>query len=252
MYIHFGQNYFEMHQIPLEDLFLLDIETVSSVPDFNLLTDEWKNLWAEKISKSLPPDVTAEEYYPKRAAILAEFAKVICISTGYFKKEGNEWQLRIKSFYSENERDVLDGFTKTIQQLQTRNSKWIFCGHNIKEFDFPFLWRRMIVNNFVIPSFIDFQNLKPWETPILDTLHLWRFGDYKHYTSLKLLSSTLGIPSPKDDIDGTKVGEVYWVEKDLNRIVSYCEKDVVTVGNVILRFRNMPLLNNKQIIIVNQ
>jgi uncharacterized protein YprB with RNaseH-like and TPR domain len=241
-----------MHQIPLEDLFLLDIETVSSVPDFNLLTDEWKNLWAEKISKSLPPDVTAEEYYPKRAAILAEFAKVICISTGYFKKEGNEWQLRIKSFYSENERDVLDGFTKTIQQLQTRNSKWIFCGHNIKEFDFPFLWRRMIVNNFVIPSFIDFQNLKPWETPILDTLHLWRFGDYKHYTSLKLLSSTLGIPSPKDDIDGTKVGEVYWVEKDLNRIVSYCEKDVVTVGNVILRFRNMPLLNNKQIIIVNQ
>ena len=252
MYIHFGQNYFEMHQIPLEDLFLLDIETVSSVPDFNLLTDEWKNLWAEKISKSLPPDVTAEEYYPKRAAILAEFAKVICISTGYFKKEGNEWQLRIKSFYSENERDVLDGFTKTIQQLQTRNSKWIFCGHNIKEFDFPFLWRRMIVNNFVIPSFIDFQNLKPWETPILDTLHLWRFGDYKHYTSLKLLSSTLGIPSPKDDIDGTKVGEVYWVEKDLNRIVAYCEKDVVTVGNVILRFRNMPLLNNKQIIIVNQ
>ena len=252
MYIHFGQNYFEMHQIPLEDLFLLDIETVSSVPDFNLLTDEWKNLWAEKISKSLPPDVTAEEYYPRRAAILAEFAKVICISTGYFKKEGNEWQLRIKSFYSENERDVLDGFTKTIQQLQTRNSKWIFCGHNIKEFDFPFLWRRMIVNNFVIPSFIDFQNLKPWETPILDTLHLWRFGDYKHYTSLKLLSSTLGIPSPKDDIDGTKVGEVYWVEKDLNRIVSYCEKDVVTVGNVILRFRNMPLLNNKQIIIVNQ
>jgi uncharacterized protein YprB with RNaseH-like and TPR domain len=241
-----------MHQIPLEDLFLLDIETVSSVPDFNLLTDEWKNLWAEKISKSLPPDVTAEEYYPKRAAILAEFAKVICISTGYFKKEGNEWQLRIKSFYSENERDVLDGFTKTIQQLQTRNSKWIFCGHNIKEFDFPFLWRRMIVNNFVIPSFIDFQNLKPWETPILDTLHLWRFGDYKHYTSLKLLSSTLGIPSPKDDIDGTKVSEVYWVEKDLNRIVSYCEKDVVTVGNVILRFRNMPLLNNKQIIIVNQ
>ena len=128
-----------MDQIPLEDLFLLDIETVSSVPDFNLLTDEWKNLWAEKISKSLPPDVTAEEYYPKRAAILAEFAKVICISTGYFKKEGNEWQLRIKSFYSENERDVLDGFTKTIQQLQTRNSKWIFCGHNIKEFDFPFL-----------------------------------------------------------------------------------------------------------------
>ena len=240
-----------MHQIPLEDLFLLDIETVSAVPDFNLLTDEWRELWTEKISKSLPPDVTAEEYYPKRAAILAEFAKVICISTGYFKKENSDWQLKIKSFYSENERDVLDGFIKTIHQLQTRNSKWVFGGHNIKEFDFPFLCRRMIVNNIVIPSFINFQNMKPWETPILDTLHLWRFGDYKHYTSLKLLAATLDIPSPKDDIDGSKVGEVYWVEKDLNRIVAYCEKDVVTVANVILRFRNMPLLNNKQITIVN-
>lgn len=239
-----------MQQIAIENLFLIDIETVSGVQHFHLLNDEWKELWTEKISKSLPPDATAEDYYPKRAAILAEFAKVICISTGYFKKENNEWQLRIKSFYSENEKDVLESFTKMLEQLHAKNSRWIFTGHNIKEFDIPFLSRRMLVNNIAIPSYIDFQNMKPWDTPVLDTLHLWRFGDYKHYTSLKLLAATLGVPSPKDDIDGSKVGEVFWEEKNLERIAIYCQKDVATVGNVILRFKNLPLLTEGQIIFV--
>ncbi|HXU28277.1 MAG TPA: ribonuclease H-like domain-containing protein, partial [Bacteroidia bacterium] len=231
-----------------ENLFLLDIETVSGVQNFNLLNDEWKELWTEKILKSLPTDITAEEYYPKRAAILAEFAKVVCISTGYFKKENNEWQLRIKSFYSENEKDVLESFTRMLDQLHLKNSKWIFTGHNIKEFDIPFLSRRMLVNNIAIPSYIDFQNMKPWDTPVLDTLHLWRFGDYKHYTSLKLLAATLGVPSPKDDIDGSKVGEVFWGEKNLERIAIYCQKDVATVANVLLRFKGLPLLTEQQIV----
>ena len=186
-----------------------------------------------------------------RAAILAEFAKVVCISTGYFKKEDNNWQFRIKSFYSEIEKEVLDGFIKALKQLHARSSKWIFTGHNIKEFDIPFLSRRMLVNNINIPSCIDFQNMKPWETPVLDTLHLWRFGDYKHYTSLKLLAATLGVPSPKDDIDGSKVGEVFWTEKNLERIAHYCGKDVATVANVILRFKNLPLLTEEQIIFVD-
>ena len=237
-----------MQQIAIENLFLLDIETVSGVQNFNLLNDEWKELWTEKILKSLPTDITAEEYYPKRAAILAEFAKVVCISTGYFKKENNEWQLRIKSFYSENEKDVLESFTRMLDQLHLKNSKWIFTGHNIKEFDIPFLSRRMLVNNIAIPSYIDFQNMKPWDTPVLDTLHLWRFGDYKHYTSLKLLAATLGVPSPKDDIDGSKVGEVFWGEKNLERIAIYCQKDVATVANVLLRFKGLPLLTEQQIV----
>jgi len=237
-----------MQQIAIENLFLLDIETVSSVQHFNLLDDEWKELWTEKILKSLPPDITPEEYYPKRAAILAEFAKVICISTGYFKKENNQWQLRIKSFYSEHEKDVLENFTKMLKQLHSKNSKWIFTGHNIKEFDIPFLSRRMLVNNIAIPSYIDFQNIKPWDTRVIDTLHLWRFGDYKHYTSLKLLAATLGVPSPKDDIDGSKVGEVFWEEKNLERIAIYCQKDVATVANVLLRFKGLPLLIDQQIV----
>jgi len=144
-----------MQNIPLENLFLIDIETVSGVQHFNLLDDEWKALWTEKIIKNLPPDTTSEQYYPMRAAILAEFARVVCISIGYFKKENNdgpdaEWQLRIKSFYSENEKEVLQGFIKTLHQCYSKNSKWIYAGHNIKEFDIPFLCRRMIINNIEI------------------------------------------------------------------------------------------------------
>ncbi len=237
-----------MLDAPIENLFLIDIETVSGVQNFELLPEEWKELWTEKVFKSLPPDTTAEKYYPLRAAILAEFAKVVCISIGYFRKENGSHQLRIKSFCSDNESDVLGKFSDSLKQLYSKNTRWIFTGHNIKEFDIPFLCRRMLVNNIAIPKYLDFQRLKPWETPVLDTLHLWRFGDYKHYTSLKLLCAVLGVPSPKDDIDGSKVGEVFWTEKNLVRISKYCEKDVATVANVILRFKNLPLLKDDQII----
>jgi DNA polymerase elongation subunit (family B) len=241
-----------MNQIALENLFFIDIETVSEKEHFHLLDDVWKELWVEKISRSLPPDTTPEDFYPMRAAILAEFAKVACISFGYFKKQDNEWQLRIKSICSDNEAELLKSFVTTLNQLHNNNQKWIFSGHNIKEFDVPFLCRRMLINNIPIPRYIDFQNMRPWETPVLDTLHLWRFGDYKHYTSLKLLAAVLGVPSPKDDIDGSQVGQVYWKEKDLNRISTYCEKDVATVANVLLRFKGMPLLKEEQIVFVDR
>lgn len=241
-----------MQQFPIENLFLIDIETVSEKEDFHLLDEEWQELWTGKIGKSLPPNTTAEEYYPMRAAILAEFAKVVCISFGYFKKENNEWQLRIKSLCSENETEILEQFVTTLKKLHANNQNWIFTGHNIKEFDVPFLCRRMLTNNISIPSFLDFQSMKPWETPVLDTLHLWRFGDYKHYTSLKLLAAVLGVPSPKDDIDGSQVGAVYWKEKNLERISIYCEKDVATVANIILRFRAMPILKKEQILFVGR
>lgn len=241
-----------MNQIAIENLLLIDIETVSEKESFHLLDDEWKELWIEKTSRSLPADTSPEEFYPLRAAILAEFAKVACISFGYFKKVNNEWQLRIKSLCSENELQLLNDFVATLKKLHVNNQKWIFCGHNIKEFDVPFLCRRMLINNIPIPVVFDFQSMKPWETPVLDTLHLWRFGDYKHYTSLKLLAAVLGIPSPKDDIDGSQVGDVYWKEKDLNRISIYCEKDVATTANIILRFKGMPLLNENQVVFVDR
>ena len=240
-----------MNNVPLENLFLIDIETASEVKNYELLNDDWKQLWTEKIHKALPENITAEEYYPLRAGIMAEFAKVICISFGYFRNLNDTLQLRIKSFYSDNEKDTLENFIKTLYHLHAINSKWCFAGHNIKEFDIPFLCRRIIVNNLTIPPFMDFQNMRPWETPVTDTLHLWRFGDYKHYTSLKLLAAALGVPSPKDDIDGSMVGHVYWEEKNLERIATYCQKDVVTVANVILRFKNMSLLTPEQVVYVS-
>ena len=240
-----------MHNIPIENLFLIDIETVSEEKTYDLLNDTWKQLWTEKIHKALPENITAEEYYPLRAGIMAEFAKLVCISFGHFRILNNSLQLRIKSFYSFNEKDILENFIKTLYHLHAINNQWCFTGHNIKEFDVPFLCRRMIVNNLSIPPFMDFQNMKPWETPVTDTLHLWRFGDYKHYTSLKLLAATLGITSPKDDIDGSMVGQVFWEDHNLERIATYCQKDVVTVANVMLRFKNLPLLLPEQIMYIN-
>ncbi|MDB5199690.1 MAG: hypothetical protein JWO92_1653 [Chitinophagaceae bacterium] len=238
-----------MQNISVENLFFIDIETVSCSEQYELLTDEWKELWTEKIYKALPDNITPEEYYPKRAGIMAEFAKVVCISFGYIKTENGKMQLRIKSIYSEDEKEILEKFIDTVCQLQAKNT-WCFTGHNIKEFDIPFLCRRILVNNISIPECFNFQAMKPWDVPVLDTLHLWRFGDYKHYTSLKLLAATLGIPSPKNDIDGSKVGEVYWTEKDLQRIALYCQKDVATVANILLRFKNLPLLTEEQIVFV--
>lgn len=247
-----------MQNIRLENLLLIDIETVSEHPQFNSLDESWQQLWSEKVQRTLPENITAAEFYPQRAGVMAEFAKVICISVGYFKKENTILKLRVKSFYGDDEKKILKDFIAALEIKESNNNKWSFTGHNIKEFDIPFLCRRLLINGFAIPSFLDFQNMKPWETNMVDTFQYWRFGDYKHYTSLKLLAAALGVPSSKDDIDGSMVGEVYWgqgtpeeKENNLQRIVTYCQKDVITTGNIILRFKNVALLNEEQIVIVN-
>jgi len=239
-----------MQNIRLENLLLIDIETVSEKPDFNELSTDWQELWQEKVQRQLPDDITAAEFYPQRAGVMAEFSKVICISVGYFKREGKTFQFRLKSFYGDDEKILLQDFIAALQKMEVSNNRWSFTGHNIKEFDIPFICRRLLINGMPIPAFLDFQNMKPWETNMIDTFQYWRFGDYKHYTSLKLLAAALNVPSPKDDIDGSMVGDVYWNEKNLERIVTYCEKDVVTTANIILRFKNMPLLTVEQIEIV--
>ncbi|HMI78832.1 MAG TPA: ribonuclease H-like domain-containing protein [Ferruginibacter sp.] len=239
-----------MQNIRLDNLLLIDIETVPEYPAFDNMNTEWRTLWEEKIQRSLPEDISAADFYPQRAGVMAEFAKVVCISIGYFKKNNGTLLLRLKSFYGEDEKKLLGGFMTTLQQMEANNNKWSFCGHNIKEFDIPFICRRLLVNGLTIPPFLDFQNMKPWETNIIDTFQYWRFGDYKHFTSLKLLAAALHVPSPKDDIDGSMVGEVYWKEKNLDRIVTYCQKDVVTTANIVLRFKNLPLILNDQVEIV--
>ena len=144
----------------------------------------------------------------------------------------------------------MQDFIATLNQMEIQNNKWCFAGHNIKEFDIPFLCRRLLINGMPIPEYIDFQNMKPWETNSIDTFQYWRFGDYKNYTSLKLLAAALGIASPKDDIDGSQVGEVYWKENDLQRIVTYCQKDIITTANILLRFKNMPLIEHNNVVFV--
>lgn len=239
-----------MQNIVLENLILIDIETVPQHPDFDLLNEEWKQLWQEKTQRSLPDFTTPAEFYPQRAGVMAEFAKIICISMGYFTKQGNALQLRLKSFYGDDEKVLLQSFVTVLNQVETKNNKWSFAGHNIKEFDIPFICRRLLVNSLPIPAYLDFQNMKPWDTNMVDTFQYWRFGDYKNYTSLKLLAAAMGVPSPKDDIDGSMVADVYWKEKNLERIVTYCLKDVVTTGNIILRFKNIELLKEEQVVIV--
>jgi uncharacterized protein YprB with RNaseH-like and TPR domain len=244
-----------MQQIRPEDLVVIDIETASVSPTYEKLEDEWKILWQEKTQLSLPEGVTAAEFYPKRAGVMAEFAKIICISMAYFTKEPN-LRMRVKSFYGHDEKQVLQDFLTTITKIESINHRWCFAGHNIKEFDIPFICRRLLINYLPIPRYLDFQNMKPWETNIVDTFQYWRFGDYKNFTSLKLLAAAMGIASPKDDIDGSMVGDLYWNgaaeerEANLKRIAVYCQKDVITTGNIFLRFKNITPLSTDEIEIV--
>jgi len=236
-----------MQHIRLEDLIVIDIETASTHAVYDDLDEEWKNLWKEKVMRTVPENISIGEYYPLRAGVMAEFSKIICISIGYFNKV-ESLHLRIKSFYGNDEKKLLTDFLTTINKIQAMDNRYFFAGHNIKEFDIPFICRRIFINGLQLPSFLDFQNKKPWETNMLDTFQYWRFGDFKNYTSLKLLAAAMGIPSPKDDIDGSMVGELYWSGNEeerkinLKRIVTYCQKDVITTANIILRFKNMPVI----------
>jgi DNA polymerase elongation subunit (family B) len=224
-------------------LLVLDIETVPQYQTFMELPDEWKSLWEDKISKTMPENFSAGEWYPHRAGILAEFGKIICISTGFFYYDkANRLCFRLKSYNHRNEKLLLQAFVQTLESFHTKVPGFHFTGHNIKEFDIPYISRRLLINQMALPTFMQFSGKKPWETNMIDTMQLWKFGDYKNYTSLQLLATSLGIDTPKDDMDGSKVKDVYYVDKDIDRITAYCQKDVTAVAQIILRFLNLPLL----------
>lgn len=217
------------------NILFLDIETVSQHPSFDLVPNEWKDLWSKKAEALLRnrEEETVESIYA-RAGIYAEFGKIICISCGVINGSGVNKKIVIKSYYGDDEKSLLEEFADMLRKWANDPSKYL-CAHNGKEFDFPYLCRRMIINNISIPSILNTAGKKPWEVTHLDTMELWKFGDFKNYTSLNLLAHTLGIPTPKDDIDGSMVGEVYWKEKNLERIATYCQKDVVTAAQIYLR-----------------
>ncbi len=235
-----------LENIDLQQVLVLDIETAPQYPSFNELPVDYQQLWDQKTRFQRRDGETAAEFY-SRGGILAEFGKIICISVGIFTKK-KELSLRVKSFYGDEEKVVIQAF---IDLLNKQSDSLILCAHNGKEFDFPYLCRRMLINGLQIPSQLNIQGKKPWEIMHLDTMDLWKFGDYKNYTSLKLLAAVFNIPSPKDDIDGSMVHKVYWEENDLERIRIYCEKDVITTAQILLKFKSLPALSTDKITIVH-
>lgn len=235
-----------LNKLNLQNILFLDIETVPEVELFADLSPEMQELYALKTQYQRKDEFTPEEFY-HRAGIWAEFGKIICISVGYFVERKGESQLRITSFYGDNEFKLLQDF-KNLLDTHFNHPNHLLCAHNGKEFDFPYIARRMIINRVDLPNKLNLFGKKPWEIPHLDTMDLWKFGDYKHYTSLKLLTTILGIPSPKQDIDGSEVANVYYQEKNLSRIVEYCERDTVAVAQLLLRFLNKPLIDEVDII----
>lgn len=220
----------------LTRILFLDIETVSEKADFHQITESFQKLWAKKalsLQKSLDSSNSdgIAALYKEKAGIFAEYSKIICISVGYLNPEG---KLRIKSFFGDDEKSLLTDFSKLLADHYPDPNTHFLCGHNIREFDIPFICRRMVKHRLPLPAMLNLSGKKPWQSEfIIDTMELWRFGDIKNYTSLELIATTLGIPTPKDDIDGSQVGRVYWEENDLKRIVLYCQKDVVTVVRLV-------------------
>ena len=233
-----------LQKINLEHIVFLDIETVPEHRLYDELSVEQKELWTLKTAYQRKEELSPEEFYD-RAGIWAEFGKIVCISVGYFNNSDNDRSFRVTTFFGE-EFKLLKEF-KNLIITHFSASKYLLCAHNGKEFDFPYIARRMIINKIELPYKLNLFGKKPWEIPHLDTMELWKFGDYKHYTSLKLMTNVLGIPSPKQDIDGSQVRDVFYEENDLDRIVKYCELDVIAIAQVFLRLRNESLLKDDEI-----
>lgn len=226
-----------LKNIPIERVLFLDIETVPQYANWEEISEEEKKLWDKKTKLQRGEEILAEDFYQSRAGVMAEFGKIICISVGMMEKNN---KLKIKSFADDNERRLLEEFGQIFNSSRLHNV--LLCAHNGKEFDFPWIARRMLINGIEPPIPFQMFGKKPWEIPHLDTMELWKFGDWKSYISLELMARIFGVPTPKDDIDGSMVAEVYYREKDLPRIVKYCEKDVLTLANVFRKLRQEEIL----------
>jgi uncharacterized protein YprB with RNaseH-like and TPR domain len=233
-------------KVNLENVLFLDIETVPQEKDWNHVSEDSQELYAKKTAYQRKEEISPEDFY-ERAGIWAEFGKIICISVAYLNAQSDRKTLRVTSFSGDDEKQILGDF-KALLESHFNSPKNLLCAHNGKEFDFPYIARRMIIHQIALPNKLNLFGKKPWEVPHLDTMELWKFGDYKHYTSLQLLASILGIPSPKDDIDGSDVARVYYEEQDLARIVEYCEKDTITLAQLLLRFNNQELISEENIV----
>jgi len=237
----------------IQKIMFLDIETVPQEASLNGLSEALLHSWEDKfnlIRKRMPEkysdETTASEAFETSAGIYAEFGKIVCISVGFIHYKGAEMCFRAKSFAGHDEKAILEDFASLLAKFCTTKDHTL-CGHNIKEFDIPYICRRMLINGVALPAILNISGKKPWEINFIDTLELWKFGDFKNYTSLKLLTAVFGIPTPKDDIDGSQVAHVYYVENDVERIATYCQKDVLATAQVYLRMQNAALMKPENI-----
>ncbi len=229
-----------LETIQIENLVFLDIETVPQTASFDDLQEATQKLWEKKSSFFRTPEQTGADVY-QRAGIYAEFGKIICISVGLVHVDQGVKKIRLKSFAGKDEKQLLIDFSLLLKALSAKKN-YSLCAHNGKEFDFPYIARRMLILGIDLPLILDTAGKKPWEVAHVDTMELWKFGDFKNYTSLELLAHIFGIPSPKNDIDGSMVATVFYEDDDLPRISTYCEKDVVTIIQLILKFKGMAMI----------
>ena len=234
--------------LKLEDLLFIDIETVPAVPSYHELEAEMQVFWNKKAQQLAKSDADPAAVF-ERAGLFAEFGQIICVSIGMLRKlSDNRFGIRLKSFAGPDEKVLLEELSEVLNKLNGK--PYCLCGHNIREFDIPYLCRRMLLNDLCIPKLVDCTGLKPWEIPHLDTMQLWRFGDSKSYASLDLLATLFRIPSPKSDISGADVARVFYEDQDLDRISRYCQQDVLTVAQLLLRFKSLPLIEEVDVEIV--
>ncbi len=236
-----------LEHVNIEKVLFLDIETVPQSPDFKSLDNITQELWRHKAQflKGFELETVEDIYH--RAGIYAEFGKIICVSVGYFIYQNQQKVLKVRSFFGDDETNLLKGFGTFLSKSFSKGSH-LLCAHNGKEFDFPYLCRRFLVNRLKLPGILNIAGKKPWEIQHLDTMELWRFGDYKNFTPLNLLASIFNIPNPKVDMDGSRVWSVYWVERNIERIVNYCQKDVITIVRLLLAMKGADLLEDESIV----
>lgn len=234
-----------LDQYKIDNILFLDIETVPQEKSFDDVSESLQGLWDKKSEYFRNEEESPADVY-QRAGIYAEFGKIVCISVGFITVNGSKRILREKSYAGHDEKVLLNDFAAMLN----KNSRKFLCGHNIKEFDIPYIARRMLINGITLPASLNIAGKKPWEVNFIDTLELWKFGDYKHYTSLNLLTNIFNIPSPKDDIDGSEVAGVYYEENDVERIARYCEKDVLATTQLFLRFKGEPLIEEDKVVSV--
>lgn len=236
----------------LDKILVIDIETIRCASSYDELPKRLQEQWEKKaytLNQFVNTELTPDELFMERAGIYAEFGKVIVIAVGFFVLQEGEWHFRVRALSNDNEKALLEEFTALLQKFD-QNALFL-CGHNGKEFDFPYLSRRMLVNGITLPAILDLSAKKPWEVNHIDTMELWKFGDRKSFTSLELLATIFDIPSSKSDIDGSEVSQVYYEENDLERIAEYCARDVVVTAQLLLKLKGEPIIEENNIHFIN-